>query len=70
MLFSYFQNKKMLPLTKKELESRQDSTVKCNIQCYIYRKKIHTFTQKNAENINHRKVTGKYRNATHSISNI
>ena len=55
----------MLPLTRKELKSPQDTT-----ECYIYRK---IFIKNLAKDKNHRKVrdhyvyTGKYRSAAHDI---
>ena len=63
-----FEKKKMLPLTKEELESHKDAKV-----CYICGKKI---LKKLSESINYRKVrddchyTGKYRRAAHSICNL
>ena len=63
-----FEKKKVLPLTKKELKSRQDGTV-----CYSCRK---TFIEKFAKDKNHRKVRGhfhytvKYKRTAHSLSNL
>ena len=60
--------KKMLPLTKVELKSNQDTKV-----CYICGKRI---LKKLYKNIKYRKLrdhchyTGKYRSAAHSICNL
>ena len=63
-----FEKKKMIPLTKEELESHQDAKV-----CYICRRAT---LKKPSKIINYRKVrdycyyTGKYRDAAHSICNL
>ena len=63
-----FEKKKMLSLTKEELESHQDAKV-----CYICRKRI---LKKLSKIINYRKVrdhchyTGKYRGAARCICNL
>ena len=63
-----FENKKMLPLTKEELKSYQQSEV-----CYICRRKI---LEKFAKEKNDQKVrdhchyTDKYRGVAHSICNL
>ena len=60
-----FQKKKMLPLTKEELQSHQDAKVR-----YIWGKRI---LRKLSRSINYRKVrdhchyTGKYRGTAHRI---
>ena len=63
-----FEEKKMLPLTTKELKSQQDAKV-CSICGKALMKKL-------AKNKNHRKVrkhchcTGKYRHVVHSICHL
>ena len=58
----------MIPLTKKQLKSHEDTKV-----CYIYRR---YFIRKLFRNTNYQKVidhchhTGKYRGAAHSICNL
>ena len=63
-----FENKKMFPLTKKELKSHQDATV-----CYIYgRSFLKQFAKnKTYQNVrDHFHFTGKYRGTAHSICNL
>ena len=63
-----FEKIKMLPLTKEELKSHQDSKV-----CYIFRKR---FSKKLFDDNNYQKVrdhcqyTGKYRGTAHRLFNL